>query len=302
MRTSKRRRMRIKLNCKHLGIKHIQPKDNTGVGRPRRTERDLLLYWEGVWVELFLNLRDGVPETQVEIRGASGMQIKASHDQAKFIVSSQDETLERGGRATVYTNIPGEKPTEVIQPRIVELPEGMQTWENKVQQLEDKFHRIVMGDETRFVLQRAVEAEFHIWEALKRARSGTQIRRAYSRSKIWLISRVEAKGGGYIDWSWHPYPRALYRHAQKFCDAKLDPRYPARDERRTGDYRRIEYFARVMAGLSLDIPISPSYSVEFLRKLKHQRSCGCWRCVRKIAPRYPRSFVQFLSEFSFKRV
>jgi hypothetical protein len=97
-----------------------------------------------------------------------------------------------------------------------------------------------------------------------------------------------------MDWSFLPYPKALHEHAESFCRAKLDSRYPGRDERRSGDYRRIEYLARVMAGLSLPKPISPSYSIELLRKMKHSDECSCWRCELNIAPRYRCSLAQFL--------
>jgi hypothetical protein len=90
--------------------------------------------------------------------------------------------------------------------------------------------------------------------------------------------------------------KALYDHAAEFCRAKLDPRYPERDKRDSGDYRRSEYLARALAGLSLLKPISTSYSVELLRKLKHLESCECWRCQYRIAPRFPRTLAQYLME------
>src|SRR5262249_27220193 len=142
----------------------------------------------------------------------------------------------------------------------------------------------------------ATPNERDLWEALKRARTASQVRRIYARSKIWLVHRMDFPSGGYIDWSWSPFPKALYDHAADFCRAKLDPRYPARDKRESGDYRRIEYLARAMAGVSLLKPISRSYSVELLRKLKHLDICECWRCRYQIAPRFPRTLVQFLME------
>lgn len=269
-------------------------------GRPSFLDLGELLQWEGAWIELFCSLRDGSPAVQVQTRGTSGMLIKASHDQEKIYVSSKDETREQGGRESIYTMIPREKPQIVRQPKIIESPGEMQEWNNKAQRVDDNFQRMVMGDDPRTVVIPARPAERHIWEALKRARTGAQVRRAYSRSKIWLKSREDYPGGGYRDWSWSPYPRELYRRAEEFCRAKLDRRYPAHDKRPSGDYRRIEYLARVMAGLSVPKPISPSYSIEVLRKLKHPRTCTCWRCVNKIAPRYSRSLVQFLHERAFK--
>jgi hypothetical protein len=276
--------------------------ENRPRGRPSYLNEDELLQWEGVWVELFCNLRDGTQETQVQRRGTSGMLIKASHDQEKMYVSSEGETREQGGRESIYTMIPGEKPKIMRQPKIIESADEMQKWQNKAQRVDDNFQRIVMGDDPRTETIPARPAERHIWEALKRARTAAQVRRTYGRSKIWLKSRTEYPSGGFFDWSWHPYPRELYRRAEEFCNAKLDCRYPARDERPSGDYRRIEYLARVMAGLSLSKPISPSYSVEVLRRIKHPLTCNCWRCVHKIAPRYSRSLVQFLRERTFDDV
>jgi len=37
-------------------------------------------------------------------------------------------------------------------------------------------------------------------------------------------------------------------------------------KRKSGDYRRIRYLARVMAGLSLSKKIKPSYAIELFRK------------------------------------
>lgn len=274
--------------------------ENAGRGRRSFLGESSLLQWEGVWIELFCSLRDGVPQRIIETRGTSGIYIKASLDEEKHYLALEDEMREQGGRETLFTMRPGSAPKIVRQPKIMESPDEMAKWQAKVQRVDADFQRIAMGDEPMTETAPAIPGEPHIWEALKRARTAAQVRRAYSRSKIWLISRIDFPGGGFQDWSWSPYPRALYRHAAEFCKAKLDSRYPVRDKRVSGDYRRIEYLGRVMAGLSLDKPISPSYSVERLRKIKHLDSCGCWRCVYEIAPRYPRSLVQFLSEGSFE--
>jgi hypothetical protein len=241
-------------------------------------------------------MRNGTPATRTERRGSSGIFIKASYDKETIFDSSEGATREIGGRESVFTFIPGEKPNEIVQPKFIESADEKLGWENKVRSVDEAFQRIVMGDETVVETIPGWPAERRIWEALKRARTGTQLRRAYSRSKIWLKSRQEFPGGGFHDWSWHPYPRALFVHADAFCKAKLDPRYPARDNRPSGDYRRIEYLGRVMAGLSIDGAISPSYSVEILRKMKHSQTCMCWRCRAKVAPRFSRSLREFLAE------
>lgn len=172
----------------------------------------------------------------------------------------------------------------------------MRDWQEEAQAFENAFDRLVMGEEVRRQTAPAIPDERDLWEALKRARTASQIRRIYKRSKIWLIHRKDLPNGSYWDWSWSPIPKALYDHAAEFCRAKLDPRYPDRDERESGDYRRIEYLARAMAGLSLPKPISTSYSVELLRRLKHTDTCACWRCECKIAPRFPCSLARYFME------
>ena len=274
----------------------VQPIEKRGRGRPLRLDLTRLLEWEGAWVGLFCNLRDGARERVIEARGSSGLFLKAHGEGEHHFEDVDGEMREQRGRETIYTMIPGQRATVLRQPSIIEGPEGKADWQNKSKAVEERFERKVMGDEPFHHISSLRPSERHIWEALKSARTGAAVRRAYSRSKIWLVSRFELPGGSYWDWSWSPYPRELYRQAGKFCQAKLDPRYPARDMRPYGDYRRIEYLGRVMAGLSLFPPISPSYSVDVLRRITHLDGCACWRCQAKIAPRFSRSLVSFLSE------
>lgn len=271
-----------------------QPTEKRRDGRPRRADADELLRYEGAWVEIFCNLRDGIPETTVETHGTSGMFIKASEDREKMYVTVANETREQGGREKLHVILPGEAPRLVRQPKFINSPDEMRRWRSRVQEEEEKFTRVTMGYEAT---RRNISAppERHLWEALKRAHTPAQVRRICSRSKLSLKSRFEFPSGGYIDWSFSPCPRALYEHAGEFCRAKLDSRYPCRDKRESGDYRRIEYLARVMAGLSLPRPLAPSTAVELLRKMKHGKLCRCWRCILKIAPRYRRSLARFRS-------
>lgn len=238
-----------------------------------------LLGYESAWVEIFCNLRDGLPETEREIRGTSGVSIKASGGQA---------------REQVNIIISGAVARAIRRPKLTTTPDEIRSWRTQVKKVEENFERVTTGEEATMARVAEFPAERRLWESLKRARTAVQVRRIYSRSNLWLKPRREFPDGSYMDWSFLPYPRALYEHAESFCRAKLDRRYPGRDERSSGDYRRIEYLARVMAGLSLPKPISPSYSIELLRKLKHSAECSCWRCELKIAPRYRRSLARFL--------
>ncbi len=197
-------------------------------GRPSSLDLTRLLEGEIAWIGLFCRLRDGSPET-IEYRyGSSGIFVKTMGDQDQMYVDLGGETREVGGREQLTASFPREKPLTLRQPKIIESAEQMKSWRDKAQAFEDEFNRVTMGNKPQEYLSPAVPHERHIWEALKRARTATQVRRAYSRSKIWLVSRMDFPGGGFQDWSWAPMPRGLYRSAAGFCRAKLDPRYPAR--------------------------------------------------------------------------
>jgi hypothetical protein len=143
-----------------------------------------------------------------------------------------------------------------------------------------------------------IASERPLWDALKRAETASQVRKICTRSKIWLNPRIEFPDGGFAEY-W-PWRRVLYRDAEKFCQAKLDLRYPRLDKRESGDYRRIEFLSRVMAGLTMRL--APSTAVETLRKMKHPQHCSCWRCYLEIAPRYRRSLAHLLTHGDWFRV
>jgi hypothetical protein len=270
-----------------------QPTDKSRFGRPPQVNLERLIEAEHFWVTTFVGMRDGVQPTRVEARGGSGIFIKASGTEDKVFVDSPEGTIETTGRETLYASLPGGEPKIIRQPKILSKDE-MAKWQEKTQAFENDFQRTAMGKEVRIETDPGKPPELKLWEALKRARTAAQVRKIYRRSTIWLIHRLDFPSGGYFDWSWSPFPKALYDDAAEFCRAKLDPRYPKRDNRESGDYRRIEYLARAMAGRCLLKPISESYSVELLRKLKHLDSCRCWRCQYQIAPRFPRTLAQYL--------
>ena len=112
----------------------------------------------------------------------------------------------------------------------------------------------------------SIPAEPHIWEALKRAKNAAEVRRAFSRSKHWLTDEWKQTfpNGGFV--SFPSLTATLYDHADKFCKAKLDSRYPRGHTPRSDD-KRIEYLARVLAGLSLRKRMRPSYADKTLRAL-----------------------------------
>jgi hypothetical protein len=270
--------------------------ENKPRGRRPQWDRDTLLRLEGAWVFLFCALRNGVPPSREARYGSSGIFIKASHDKETVFDSSQGETQETGGRQTITASILGERPIKIVQPKFIETKEDKEAWENKAKTVDEDFQRIVMGDEPRIETIPRRPAERHIWEALKFATHGAEIRKAYSQSETWLKTYWDFGSGHFVDMSWQPFPNALYWHAYEFCNSKWDSRYPSKDQRPSGDYKRIEYFARVMAGLTLDDILLPSYSVEILRKMKHDQHCFCWRCAAEIKPRFSRSLTEYLRE------
>jgi len=198
------------------------------------------------------------------------------------------------GLEQLYIEGVGKNPHVIRQPKFGTTPDEIRQWRTRVQNEQDQFERAVLNPVPVRVRVAAIPSERQLWEALKRASTAAQARRICSRSKIWLKPRMEFPNGGFAEWWW--FRRILYQRAREFCFAKLDPRYPRRDQRESGDYRRIEYLARVMAGLT--VGLAPSTAVELLRKMKHLRRCDCWRCLSGIGPRYHRSLVQFLAELN----
>jgi len=235
-----------------------------------------LLRCEFLWVDTFRGMRDGNPEVETEIPALHGMFIKRSGT----------------GPEQLYVERMGE-PTRVIrQPKFDTTPDEIRQWRDRAQTEQDQFELAMHNPAMVPIRTTAIPSERRLWEALKRAKTGAQVRRIHTRSKIWLKPRLELPGGGFFEY-W-PFRRVLYRDADRFCRAKLDPRYPGRDQRPSGDYRRIEYLARAMAGVTLRL--APSTAVEKLRKMKHPELCQCWRCFMGIAPCYPTSLARFLAE------
>src|SRR5262249_7982766 len=234
-----------------------------------------LVEFEGIWVEQLYCLKHGRPEFEALSNGSSGLIVRAHGDQEAYYDASSGTALEQKGRESIITQIAGEAPKVIRQPRIIESDEHRKDWEEKAKNIEEMTQRILMGSEPRKGIVLAKPDERHLWEALKKAKTGAQVRKIVKKSRIWLIWRIEFPRGGFVELVWTRVPKALFDHADQFCEAKLDPRYPGRDKREVADYWRMEYIARVLAGLSLVEPISPSYSVEILRKIKHSEDCFC---------------------------
>jgi hypothetical protein len=235
---------------------------------PKPPDLDSLLFYELAWTRVFLGLRDGSPATEEQVPGGdgSGMLVKFSgQDEEKLLILRS-----------------GKKP---LQLRVLKEVATDDKWRGRVQKEEGEFEALITGQKVERVRYPGMPAERNLWEALKRARSAAQVRRICRRSKHWLKWEWKGKRGGkrwYIR-SPSACPEALSDHAEEFCRAKGNSRYP-RSKRSSSDDRRIEYLARVMAGLSLVKPIAPATAVDLLRKMKHGRRCACWHCqVRRLS-------------------
>ncbi len=116
----------------------------------------------------------------------------------------------------------------------------------------------------------------HLWRILKkRWATALETRAALADEKpAWFGASLFAE------------PKVLSERAEEFCRAKRDARYPWKDKRRSGDMRRIEYMARVLAALSQP-RCSVSYGVELLRKMPHGPGCTCWKCNVRLLSREP---------------
>lgn len=239
-----------------------QPITKQALTQTKISSKEALQYWEGVWFAQFHALRYGLPEIEEEVTGGgSAMLLKAVKPEGRTfkVLRPGREPFVRNVKATAERN-------------------EIQDWCEQVEDAEREFGRVTRGEKIETVRRAAIPGERDLFDALVRAKTAAQVRRICKRSKFWLKFRLDFPGGRFFE-DFSACPRLLYDKAEEFCRAKLDPRYPARDARPSGDDRRIEYFARVMAGLSLlPKPYKPSYAVDILRKKKHKRGCPCGRC------------------------
>jgi hypothetical protein len=215
----------------------------------------ILLIWEKAWTDCFSGMRNGLAEVEIEVPGG---------ESGAILLKGTDEE----GNRILRTWYSGEEQNYDV--KLATEPGEIHQWAKNAQREETEFDQIATFEIALKIRQPAIPAERRLFDALLEANDGAVVRRICRRSKRWLRYRWDFGNEHFFESPW-PCPRALYEHAYEFCRAKLDPRYPARDERASGDVRRIKYLARVMAGLSLPKPISPSYAVELLRKKKYPK-------------------------------
>jgi hypothetical protein len=112
-------------------------------------------------------------------------------------------------------------------------------------------------------LIRALPAEPEVWEAILKARTPAQIRKACRSSRFWLNPAFG-----------RPWVTELQTHAKEVLVAK-DYRYPA-SSRPSSTSKRILHLARAMAGLS--VGIGPVRAIDLIRTMNHGGRCKCLKC------------------------
>jgi hypothetical protein len=115
----------------------------------------------------------------------------------------------------------------------------------------------------RDIAPKETNSEPILWRALVGAKTENEVRKVCSSSKRWLNPK----------WDGRIYVQDLYDGALQFVQAKKDQYYP---RRQSGDEKRVVFFARAMAGISLGI--SPRTSIDRLRKMEHGQKCPCIHC------------------------
>jgi hypothetical protein len=218
-----------------------------------------LLFYERLWTETFRGLRDGTPAYQEEVwDGGSTMLIKSTRPEKTTLTISEPGKPMRGWSVE----------TGVLKGQEFRPAERQQA-EALMQREEKRFEDVAAGNKTVRVSRDSIPPERHLWEALKRARTATEVQRICRRSKFWLKWEWtgELNGKRWYCRSFYCCPSALYEYADKFCQAKEYSRYP-KSSRPSSDDRKIVYFARVMAALSLSKPISFATAEDLLRRLR----------------------------------
>lgn len=141
-------------------------------------------------------------------------------------------------------------------------------WENHyrahIKDADEEFTQKIVRAEPR-----DLASEPELWKTLCRLGTGAAEIRNICRESKYLKPYTS-----------YPCPTALFLHAKEFCEAKRDERYPdgGKQNRKSSEDKRVDYLARVMAGISLPKPMSPSTADDVLRKIKHPGTCTCWRC------------------------
>jgi hypothetical protein len=124
--------------------------------------------------------------------------------------------------------------------------------------LASKFIRTIqkLGDEN-WIVFRPTFPDPNAWERLKRARSVKEVHEAAQSMRKW-----GRRFGPIVVWK--ELPNAIRCHGNEILKAKMLPNYP-KSKRERSDDKRILFFAKVMAGLTLGIAATTA-----------TKRLGCW--------------------------
>lgn len=118
----------------------------------------------------------------------------------------------------------------------------------RVKQLLSKLEDL-RGGPGKLWFQSPVFPEAKIWDQIKDARSATEMQKALDA--LERFSRKLCPRARWADTFWSRVLGAVRDHADDLVKAKELPHYPKSSRRKTSDDKRIEFFAKVMAGLAL---------------------------------------------------
>ena len=165
----------------------MQPIEKRPRGIPKRLDVDMLLRFEGLWVDTFRGLRDGNPEFDTEAMAGGGMFIKHSSAGSMFI------NRRIPGPEQLYILNAGKEPRTIRQSKF-DTTDEKRHWRSRAKKEEDQFEEA--NTTSRPMKVTAIRSERRLWEALKRADTAAKVRRICSRSKIWLKPGRGVSGRG----------------------------------------------------------------------------------------------------------
>jgi hypothetical protein len=133
----------------------------------------------------------------------------------------------------------GDKKATVRSPRQIKKASILHAdtaWQELVRRLKsDEFHVV-----------EPVPHHTEVWNQLKTARSVGAVRSVASEMRVWVDRCRPPISGAAI------FPQVVASHSKELLEARELPSYP-RSNRPSSDDKRVEFFAKVLAGLELGI-------------------------------------------------
>ena len=201
------------------------------------------------WAMFLFTLRDGQSGLIEKVRWAQWQAVRPPAGFSAKHGALAVMTPPRGRRKIRY------RTSQILVAEIVPAPQG----KKGMQELLSKLSPTLGKD---WVFFRPTYPEPEIWEQLKRARSVRQVRQALHRIRKWWTAQHPAMlPVPTSSESDHPLQVAT-SYAGELLKAKRMPNYPRSDRPRSDD-KRIGFFAKVLAGLMLEI--APATATKRLR-------------------------------------